>query len=187
MKDNIDIVNIKCHDIKHQLTNLQGKLTDAEIASLAEAIKIYDSNIRTGSEILDVILYQKQLYCEKNGITLKYLLNGKAFSFMNGSDLYALISNALDNAIEAVMKLEEKEKKIVHLSAIKKENALLLEVSNYFNPDLSTSLETSKKDKQHHGFGIKSMQYIANQYKGTFSTDIEGELFFLSIAFPIAK
>ena len=187
MKDNIDIVNMKCHDIKHQLTNLQGKLTDAELSSLSEAIKIYDSNIRTGNEILDVILYQKQLYCEKNEITLKYLLDGKAFSFMNGSDLYALISNALDNAIEAVMKLNNKEKKIVHLSAIKQENLLSLEVSNYFDPTSPTALGTSKKDKKHHGFGIKSMQYIANQYKGDFSTEINGDIFFLSIAFPIAK
>ena len=187
MKDNIDIVNMKCHDIKHQLTNLQGKLTDAEIASLAEAIKIYDSNICTGNEILDTILYQKQLYCEKNEITLKYLLDGKAFSFMHGSDLYALISNALDNAIEAVMKLEDKEKKIVHISAYKKENALLLEVSNYFNPDFSITLETSKTDKRHHGFGIKSMQYITNQYKGSFSTEAVEDLFFLSATFPIAQ
>lgn len=185
MKGNIDVINMKCHDIKHQLTNLQGRLTDAEIHSLQEAIRIYDSNIRTGSEILDTILYQKQLYCEKNGITLKFLADGKAFGFMRGSDLYALVSNALDNAIEAVIKLAEKEKRIVNLFVLKKGNELLLEVSNYFDPLSPTVLGTSKKEKQYHGFGIKSMQYITNQYKGKFSTEIDGDVFFLSVLFPV--
>ena len=76
VKDNIEIINMKCHDIKRQLSSLQGKLTDDEITALQEAVKIYDSNIKTGSEILDVIIYQKQLYCENNGIRLSCIADG---------------------------------------------------------------------------------------------------------------
>jgi len=61
IKDNIDVVNMKCHDLKHRLADLEGRLTAQEVADLQEAISIYGNNIKTGNETLDVILYEKQL------------------------------------------------------------------------------------------------------------------------------
>ena len=173
MKNNIDLINMKCHDIRHQLDNFQGRLTERELDELRDAIQIYDSNIKTGNEILDAILFQKKLYCEKNGIRLKFIADGKLVNFFDGNDLYALLANALDNAVENVSKLNDAAKRI--------------EASNYFDPSDKTENGTTKADKTHHGYGIKSMQYIAQKYRGSLSIQKDGDIFTLIISVPVSK
>ena len=54
-KENIDVINSKCHDLKHQIK---------------EAIEIYDSVLNMGNEVVDTILSGKSLNCEKRNIRL---------------------------------------------------------------------------------------------------------------------
>lgn len=69
MKANIDLVNLRCHDLRHQLDKLQSRLTESEISALREAIDLYDSNVKTGNEVLDVVLYSTMLKCMESGIS----------------------------------------------------------------------------------------------------------------------
>ena len=73
-------------------------------------MQIYSAIVRTGNEILDTILTEKSLICENSGIHISCVADGSLLAFMNPVDLYTLFGNALDNAIEAVRKLESKEK-----------------------------------------------------------------------------
>ena len=61
VKANMDVINMKCHDLKHILDKIEGKLTGEEAASLREAIQFYDANIKTGNEVLDVVLCEKAM------------------------------------------------------------------------------------------------------------------------------
>lgn len=185
IKDNMEIINMKCHDIKNQLGNLQGKLTSNEIETLKKAIEIYDGNIKTGNEIVDTVLYQKKMFCDSNQIKLTYVIDGKSLSFMDPTELYSLLSNALENAIEAVMKLEP-SKRIISLVVNKKEcsSEIVIELTNYFDASENVSLDTSKNDKIHHGFGIKSMKYVVERYKGNISFEKERDIFYLTINLP---
>lgn len=182
MRNNIDLINMKCHDIRHQLDNFHGKLTERELDELRDAIQIYDSNIKTGNEILDAILFQKKLYCEKNGIRLKFMADGKLLNFIDGNDLYALLANALDNAVENVAKLEDNEKRIINLNIWREGGMVLIESSNYFNPSAKAIDGTTKADKAHHGYGIKSMKYIAGKYHGTLTILKEKDIFTVTIS-----
>lgn len=188
VKDNIEIINMKCHDIKRQLSSLQGKLTDDEITALQEAVKIYDSNIKTGSEILDVIIYQKQLYCEKNGIRLSCIADGACLAGIPSSSLYALVSNAIENAIEAVTAVGDKEKKVISFCVKKEGGYAVMEVTNYFSapPEANgNNLQTSKSDKVHHGYGIKSMRYITENLGGTLNISTKDDIFYLTVKIPL--
>lgn len=188
VKDNIEIINMKCHDIKRQLSSLQGKLTDEEIAALQEAVKIYDSNIKTGNEILDVIIYQKQLYCENNGIRLSCIADGACLAGLPPPSLYALVSNALENATEAVAKISDPEKKVISFCVKKENGCAVMEVTNYFSVQPETdgaNLQTSKSDKVHHGYGIKSMRYITENLGGTLDISTEDDIFYLTVKIPL--
>lgn len=187
MKNNIDLINMKCHDIRHQLDNFQGRLTERELDELRDAIQIYDSNIKTGNEILDAILFQKKLYCEKNGIRLKFIADGKLVNFFDGNDLYALLANALDNAVENVSKLKDAAKRIINLSIGSEGGLVVIEASNYFDPSDKAENGTTKADKTHHGYGIKSMQYIAQKYRGSLSIQKDGDIFTLIVSVPVSK
>ena len=184
VKDNIEIINMKCHDIKHQLDNFHGRLTERELEELREAIQIYDSNIKTGNEILETILFQKRLYCEKNGIRLKFMADGKLLGFVEGNDLYALITNALDNAAESVVKLADEDKRIIDFHVWRENASAVIEVANFFHPETYEGA-TAKEDKVHHGYGIRSMKYITQKYGGTLSISRENNIFTLTITLPV--
>ena len=187
IRDNIDFINMKCHDIKHQLANLEGRLTNDEIAALQQAIMIYDSTIKTGNETLDTVLYEKTLLCQEKGIQLSCLADGAALGFMGRTHLYSLFNNALGNAVEAAEKVTDPEKRVISLTVGTEGDEVVVDLSNYFAqaPVLENGvLQTSKADKAHHGLGVRSMKYVTEIYKGTIQFDVEDDMFHLSIRFP---
>lgn len=190
-KENRDIINMLYHDLKHQLSSLSAKLTAQEIQTIQQAICIYDNNIKTGSEVLDVLIYEKQLICQKEGVSFSCMADGKALSFMRTTHIYALFDNALENALEAVRKLDDPEMRIVNLSVTQNADEVEILVSNYFRGELplrdGLPLTTTKDDKNRHGFGTLSMKYVAELYGGTLAAAVKGSIFTLSISIPVQK
>ena len=111
-KDTIDLINIKCHDLKHQINTLR-YLSDEEreksLGDFEKAVMIYGNIAKTGNETLDIILTEKSFLCERYGIRFTYMIEGEGLSFMAPADISSLFGNALDNAIESVMKEKIKE------------------------------------------------------------------------------
>ena len=116
-KENIDIINRKCHDLKHQISLLRGMADSPEkeeiIRSLEENVNIYDTRLETENEALSVVLREKGLLCQENGIQWTCMVDGSLLDFMKTVDLYTLFGNALDNAIEACSKIEDAQKKVI--------------------------------------------------------------------------
>ncbi len=112
-RENISIINQKCHDLKHQVSALRlVKTPDEREAGLRElegAVLIYDAIAKTGNEVLDTVLTEKSLLCEKNGISWTCMADGGLLDFMQPVDLYTLFGNALDNAIESSQAVDETE------------------------------------------------------------------------------
>lgn len=190
MKENIDVINMRCHDLKHQLDDFSGKLTSAEIESLRDAMDIYNRNIKTGNEVLDVVVYLSQLTCEKEGIELTCLADGSALSFMSTSHIYSLFNNAISNALEAVRGLEKVEKRVVSVTVASSGGQVIIEVTNFFNGVLAGAehhLETTKRNRSRHGFGTMSMRYIAEQYGGAMSIQTQRDIFNLRISIPVPQ
>lgn len=190
-KENIDTLNIKFHDIKHQIRKIgQDKHISGDVISeLEKSISIYDSIAKTGNEALDVILTEKALFCYKNNIILTYIIDGQKLSFMLDTDIYSLFGNALDNAIEAVMKIAEKEKRIIELKVHKVEEFLTISVKNSFSGIIKFDNEglpiTTKDNPLFHGYGVKSISLIVKKYDGNVSFLVKNELFNLNILLPI--
>ena len=190
-KENIDLINMKCHDMRHQIREI-GKnkaLSQETIAEMEKTINLYDSTVKTGNEVLDTILTAKSLSCAKNGISLSCVADGKQLSFMKDEELYSLFGNALDNAIEAVMKIERAEERIIGLNLYTVGNFIALNVYNTFAGEVEFEEglpRTTKGDSNYHGFGIKSIKYIVEKYAGTVSVSVEEGIFDLKILFPIS-
>ena len=186
MKENIDIINLKCHDIKHWLLALENggvSIDKNYIDKLHQSVSFYDSGFETGNAALDTVLTDKNLYCVKNKIQLSAIADGKLLSFMDIADIYSLFGNALDNAIEYVMTLEE-EKRVIKLSVSSSGSLVGVVVKNYYEGEevkSDTVLRTSKRDKSYHGYGVKSMKNIAEKYGGSFAVDTRDNEFVVSI------
>ena len=189
-KDNIDIINIKCHDIRKQIRLLgrEAKVDEAALKEITDAVNIYDSGISTGNQVLDVILTDRSIYCDRSGIRFGCMIDGEILGFISSMDMVSLFGNLIDNAIEAVRKLEDPEKAIINLTVRAQNKVVLIHCENYFSADL-TMVDglpvTTKDDLVFHGYGTKSMRFVTEKYGGTISFAAEGDVFTTNILIPI--
>jgi len=192
-KENIALINQKCHDLKHQIRALRNSTEEGTREYLREienSIQIYETIVKTGNEVLDTILTEKSLYCKEKDITVSCVADGSQLGFIHTVDLYAILGNALDNAIEAVEKLEEKEKRQIDVLIYKQQQFLAMNIINPMEKTLVYEDElpvTTKGDKNYHGYGLRSIQYLLKKYDGTLSISNEDNCFSLMMLLPIPK
>ncbi len=186
-KSIIDVINIKSHDLKHQLMALNADMRSESIDKLHEAVAIYDLNIKTGNSVLDVVLTTKSFLCHDKKIELTCLADGKKLSFMQEADIYALFGNILDNAIEATEKLDDKEKRIISLTVREEKGLIVIHAENYCNTDKIKFIEglpvTTKTNTDYHGFGLKSIKLITQNYGGNLNIQVNDDIFTIDIIF----
>lgn len=188
VKANMDIINMKCHNLKHIIGKIENKLTEEEVASLQDAIQFYDSNIKTGNKVLDVVLCEKAMLCQRNGIRFFCMADGQKLTFLTPVQTYTLFGNIIDNAVEAVQQVENPDNHLISLLCRENNGFLEIEESNYFDGPLvleDNLPATSKDNPNQHGFGIMSIKHIAQLYGGKFSVHVEDNMFFLRIRFPL--
>jgi hypothetical protein len=187
-KENIDLINLKCHDLKQQIRQMgqNASISQQACVEIEKIISIYDLNVQTGNKTLDIILTEKSLLCNQNHIELSCIADGKWLEFMNEIDLYSMFGNAIDNAIEAVMKLE-KAMRVINLTVKTLQGGLNISLYNYFRTDLvfdNGFPRTTKSNKDYHGFGMKSIQRVVDKYDGYLSITTDENIFTLNIFFP---
>ena len=185
----VDVINRKCHDLKHQISALRHQSEadqEKSIAELEQAILLYDNLAKTGNDDLDIVLAEKMFLAEKRGVKLQCIVDGGRFSFMRTEDICSLFGNAIDNAIEAAAKEPIAEKRIVVLHTAAKGNMLSLHVENpcFEKPQFADGLPlTTKGDTDYHGFGMRSMRYVAEKYGGVLTAAWEDGIFSLDVLF----
>ncbi len=109
---------------------------------------------------------------------------------MDTLDIYALFGNILDNGIESVREEEDPEKRILNLHVLRRAQILHIHGDNYCGREVvfQDGLPlTDKKDREYHGFGVKSIRHIAEKYGGEMVVKQEKERFILDILVPIPQ
>lgn len=186
----IEVINRKCHDLKHQLAALRhctGDQREESLREMEQAALIYDAAVQTGNEVLDTVLTEKSLLCEHQNIHWTCMADGRGLTGMNPVDLYALVGNALDNAIECVQALSDPAKRVIGVNLFQRDGLSVLRVENYCEtpPRFQDGLPlTTKQDRAAHGFGMKSMRQIAEKYGGSLTAQVEDRVFVLCAVLP---
>lgn len=190
-KENIAVINQKVHDLKHQIRALKDaskEELDQYLEEVENSVQIYESIVQTGNEVLDTILTEKSLYCQARGIQVFCVADGLQMHFINTVDLYAILGNAIDNAIEEVEELQEKEKRQIDVLIYRQQQFLAINVINPMSGKLQYEEGlpvTTKKDRMMHGFGLRSIKYILKKYDGFLNVSEEDGLFSLMMLIPI--
>lgn len=192
-KDTIDLINVKCHDIRYKLGTLaaQGEgMRPEAVADLQQSISIYDAKVETGNQLLDVLLTEKSLYCEQHGITFSCMADGARLTFMEDGDLYCLFGNIIDNALEAVKAIGERERRVISLVVKTRGDMLIIQSDNYFDGERTFRdgmPVTTKEDRNYHGFGMRSIKMIVHKYEGELTASAGDRVFHLNILFSLAS
>ena len=184
-RQNVQIINKKCHELKVQIADLRRLQPDAATAqSLDEAeqaARMYDANAATGNEVMDVVLTEKSLLCESQHIRLNCVADGPCLAAIEPGDLYALFSNLLDQAIDAAAQQRDEDRRVIDLLVCKRQG---FAVVNVIGP---VPAETQPDHGRRHGYELKVARRVVQKYSGTMATEPRGELFAVKIVLPPAK
>ncbi len=189
-KESMEMINIKCHDLRHQIRRLResgASGSERAMEEIENSVYVYDSMFRTGSEVLDVILCDYSLRCRKSDVLLTCMADGGKIAFMDDLDVYSLFGNMLENALEYEQTIAEKENRFISLTVRSLPGGVSVHAENRYEGDEKAQADigkTSKADKRNHGFGIKSMKKIVEKYGGRTDIIIADDMFQGDIFIP---
>ena len=186
-KDTIDAINVKYHDLKHQLHLLEKQYGKDSMKQMRQAIDGYDTYFHTGNVALDTVLTMKSYTCNTKGIQFTCMADGEKLNQIAEEDIYSLFGNLLDNAIEATEGLPQ-EKRVISLNVMGRNSLVFIHSENYFQtePQFVDGLpQTTKEDKTYHGFGSHSIHLLAAKYNGNCTFRTEAGIFYTDIVLSI--
>lgn len=196
-QESIDLINMKYHDLKHQIAGLRAE-TDIDkrtewLDAMEDDIRGFESVTNTGNKVLDTIIAGKIMHGQKYDIKFTCVIDGKLLEFMHVTDICTIFGNAIDNAIENVVMIKDIEKRIIHVTVSAKNKFVLIQFQNYCEVKPNEDkrgvrlFESSKADKRNHGFGLKSIQYTVDKYDGTMKAGMNKNWFELTILIPCSN
>ncbi len=186
-KSSMDLLNMKIHDLKYRIS---GAIEDeTTLKEVTKAIAACDALLHTDNEVLDVVLSQSKMRCDSKGIRFSCMVDGKLLDRMSAGDLYSLFSNAIDNAVECLDRVDEPEKKSLSVVVKRLSDMAVVQIENYVPNDVAFVdglPQTTKPDKLNHGFGVKSMKYIVKKYGGYINFSTDDNIFRVEMVVPVA-
>lgn len=184
-QETIESFNIRCHDLKHMLKSYALTNDGTALDEFSKMIDGFAQSVKTGNAVIDVLLGDYSIRYNPKGITFSFVGNASLLKGIDTSDLYRLMGNALDNAIEAVEKLDSIDEKCICINIEAKGDLIMICIKNYYKTSLDIRngifYTTKKTFKELHGFGIKSMKEIIKKYNGNININTEDNIFYLNI------
>lgn len=189
---NVDETNRLHHDLKHYVHALRNEPSaqkrETYLAELEGTVKGHETMIITGHRVLDVVLSSKKEQCLQKHINMTTMADGKAIDFMDSLHLSAFLGNALDNAIEASLRVANKEERIIRVSIKEAHDFLVINIANHYpHPvDFDDSIPRTTK-RGRHGLGTRNMVEIAESYGGTVTFGLEDDWFTVRALMPLPR
>ncbi|HHV09740.1 MAG TPA: GHKL domain-containing protein [Clostridiales bacterium] len=190
ISENFDNQKQKTHEFKNQITCIESLLAKKQYLELEEYVqKIYGNlnkeldAVDTNNVIVNAILNTKYQEAVEKGIVFVFKINDLLEVQVSDEDMITILSNLLDNAIEACEKCTDN--KIIKLKIIKENDALVISVKNTFNHEIhyvDGEIRTTKVSKpEEHGVGIKNVIRIIEKYGGAYAIQEQNKEFLFSI------
>lgn len=185
------------HEMKNHMTNIKGLAASEKYQELENYIDRLDDSVgkleyqfTTGNAVADVILNDKYQKAQRSGTLFHMNFSWEKTDTVSIFDMGIILSNLLDNAIEACEKLERGER-YINLTLRRKERFLLLEAENRFDGEISFEKgsnlpATSKKVELpetaiEHGIGLKNVKNVAERYLGGVTVRAEDHVFRITV------
>lgn len=179
------------HDMKHYFTTYLQLLRDGEtevviqeMQSILETELEAENVFYMESRMVNAVINQKAALCKKNKISLEVQITGE-FHWENESNIAILLSNLLDNAIEA--EIQQENKREIRLKMFIYKEMINIIVENYILKSVlgeNPELKTTKKEKRGHGIGIESVKELVRREEGDMEIFEENNYFISHVWIP---
>lgn len=183
-KEYIERINYKYHNLKHEILAANN---NTENVKLENTVKKYEYISQTGNPVLDTILNEKFELFEKYQITVNCMIDSDLdLNFIDMTDLYIILGNALDNVIDNLKTANALNNKYTSIRMFNDKAFLRIIIKNNYEGYVryNEGFPISKKKEEGHGYGLKSIQHIMKKYDGGMSITTENQEFVLRLLFP---
>lgn len=180
------------HDYNNQIRCIRGLIQEQRYDSAQEYAGKLVNMLEEGREVvnvnnpvINVILNQKYRLAKSKDIAILFQVNNLAELWLSDQDMVILLSNLLDNAIEACEKLNQE--RIIRVKLLKRKKQLILSIQNPVNGTVNiknNTIVTEKKDKKRHGIGLKNVQMVIEKYAGIGMMRCEDGWFYYTASIP---
>lgn len=180
------------HDMRNHLMVIASYLNGNDTAAakaytseILDKLSSVNSYIETGNSLMNHILNEKLNLARSKGIAVKAEIENLSFAKMESIDFSALLSNMLDNAVEASEK--ETSPEIVVQIARRRDYETILVKNRIAQSVLADDpgLESTKSDKAAHGMGVPQIRSICGKYGGMCDFYEEDGYFCVSSFIPV--
>ncbi len=164
------------HEFKNHIGCIQGLLQERKTQEALHYVEQIwkkhieeDNSVRTGNDIIDIIVNQKLREAMREKITFVMSLGNMEKFPLQESDTVVLLSNLLENAMEACRKIQKEEERTMRLKMARRGESFVLVVSNRVRDKVKITdqvAETTKEDKLAHGIGMSNIKEIISKYHG---------------------
>ncbi len=130
---------------------------------------------QSGNDYVDAIIHFIEEEAKESHILFTYETNMVRPLKMEPVDICAVLANLLENAVEACAKIEEADKRRIHLRISQKQEYTLIMVENTVvenSVHQNSFLVSSKKNKENHGIGMDNIRTTIDRYQGELQIEI---------------
>lgn len=175
LKENYSIQRKSTHEFERHIQVLRDLLDQEEYESAHEYVRQLQVNralkvfsIASNNPVIDVVLNQKYQMAQEHEIKMHVKVNDLSSVSIKTNELVVLLSNLLDNAIEACLKLDNNREIVC---SIIKEDGIYISIRNTSNPViiLRGEIATTKQNATEHGYGLLAVKYILNQLNAEYT------------------
>ena len=179
------------HDMKNRMVVMQQMIKEnqydkvleytGEIADKLSQTLTYSN---TGNVALDSVINYKLTRAAKSNILVESNVVIPEDISLDEDDMIVILGNLLDNAIEAVNRIETDVKKYIYMDIDFEMGSLWICIKNSYDNKLyvqENRFVTWKKDKTMHGIGLQSTESIVQKYNGLMEFSMEENLFVVDI------
>ena len=191
LRKNYDIQRKRTHDYKNQIMCIDSLLKKKNYNKLEEYINsIFDKldgqldMVDTNNEVVNAVINAKYYEALQNDVLFILKINDLSHIKVSDEDIVTILSNLLDNAIEAAGQCEI-DKRTVGIKLLYEDDVLSIAVSNSYKtePEIMEDgyMRTIKDDKEQHGLGIRNVVATLEKYNAEYIIDYKNGEFVFSI------
>lgn len=191
MRENYNIQRQRTHEYKNQIVCMDmlmkkkdySKLEDY-IGNISDGLDAQLDMVDTNNDVVNAIFNAKYYEAIKNDVLVVLKINDLSDIKISDNDIVTILSNLLDNAIEAAKQCDI-GKRIVKIKMLYEDAVLSIAVSNSYKaepvPTEDGYIRTTKKDREEHGWGMRNVVATLEKYNAEYIIDYKNGEFVFSI------
>ena len=193
ISENFDKQRKKAHEFKNQIMCIESLISKKNYDELEEYVRKVSGRLRTEPDyiktnniIVNAILNSKYQEMLDKKILFIFKINDLSGLNISDEDVVIILSNLLNNAIEACERCTDR--KYVKMKFMKEKDSTVISVRNPYEGELIITdgeIQTSKKQETaEHGVGIKNIIDVIERYQGSYVMRNDGSEFYFSVVIP---